>query len=192
MAHPDAASGGSYVGFADVGMASGMEAEVVPDRFDDPESTVSRPRAEGAPMGGMVGQDAFQGPFEQEFDLVDEVPAGPSAADRSEEGPAWSPPPEAPPMETWQSIDEPSEVERPASTASESPISSAPATPATAPSGDGRGVALTSEMIDLIADKVVERLADRVVREIAWEVVPGVAETLVRRRIKELEDSHSG
>ena len=61
-----------------------------------------------------------------------------------------------------------------------------------APTPAGKGVALTAEMIDLIADKVVERLADRVVREIAWEVVPGVAETLVRRRIKELEDSHSG
>lgn len=200
MAPPDPASGGSYVGFADVGMAGEMDTEVVPDRFDDP---VGRPTARGghaqageggsgAPIGSLGAEDAFQGSFEQEFDLVDEVPAGPSAAARPDEGPAWSPPPEAPPAETWQSFDEPSEVERPASAGMPAPVPSAPAPPAPAPAGDGKGVALTPEMIDLIADKVVERLADRVVREIAWEVVPGVAENLVRRRIKELEDSHSG
>ena len=204
MALPDPASGGSYVGFADVGMANGMDTEVVPDRFDDP---VGRPTrrddsfsargghahagegGSGAPMGGPGAEDAFAGSFEQEFDLVDEVPAGPSATARADEGPAWSPPPEAPPAETWQSFDEPSEVERPASAAMQGPV---PTAPAIAQAGDGKGVALTPEMIDLIADKVVERLADRVVREIAWEVVPGVAEDLVRRRIKELEDSHSG
>jgi CheY-like chemotaxis protein len=200
MAPPDPASGGSYVGFADVGMASEMDTEVVPDRFDDP---VGRPTARGgyaqageggsgAPMGSLGAEDAFQGSFEQEFDLVDEVPAGPSAAARPDEGPAWSPPPEAPPAETWQSFDEPSEVEPSTSAGMQAPVPSVPAAPATASAGDGKGVALTPEMIDLIANKVVERLADRVVREIAWEVVPGVAENLVRRRIKELEDSHSG
>lgn len=200
MAPPDPASGGSYVGFADIGMAGELDTEVVPDRFDDP---VGRPTVRGghaqageggsgAPMGSLGAEDAFQGSFEQEFDLVDEVPAGPSAAARPDEGPVWSPPPEAPPAETWQSFDEPSEVERSASAGMQAPVPSAPAPPVPAPAGDGKGVALTPEMIDLIADKVVERLADRVVREIAWEVVPGVAENLVRRRIKELEDSHSG
>ena len=207
MAPPDPASGGSYVGFADVGMADGMDTEVVPDRFDDP---VGRPArrddsftargghaqagegGSGAPAGGPGAEDAFAGSFEQEFDLVDEVPDGPSAAARPDEGPAWSPPPEAPPAETWQSFDEPSDAERPAPAGMQGPVPSAPAPPAMAQAGDGKGVALTPEMIDLIADKVVERLADRVVREIAWEVVPGVAEDLVRRRIKELEDNHSG
>ena len=201
MAPPDPASGGSYVGFADLGMASEMDTEVVPDRFDDPVGRPASARGghaqageggSGAPMGSLGAEDAFQGSFEQEFDLVDEVPAGPSAAARPDEGPAWTPPPEAPPAETWQSFDEPSEVERPEPAGMQAPVPSAPATPAHVSAGDGRGVALTPEMIDLIADKVVERLADRVVREIAWEVVPGVAEDLVRRRIKELEDSHSG
>ena len=59
------------------------------------------------------------------------------------------------------------------------------------PPRDGRGASLTPEMIDLIAEKVVERLADRVVREVAWEVVPGVAEAMVRKRIKEIEESGS-
>jgi CheY-like chemotaxis protein len=192
MTPPDPGAGGSYIGFADVGMATGLEGEVVPDRFDDPESAAMRNSrlGEALPMAGA--EDAFKGSFEQEFDLVDEVPAGRPAAADADEGPAWSPPPEAPPAETWQTIDEPSEVERPAPSSLPTQVSSAPAPPAPGTAGDGKGVALTPEMIDLIADKVVERLADRVVREIAWEVVPGVAETLVRRRIKELEDSHSG
>src|SRR5262245_41912535 len=173
MAPPDPASGGSYVGFADVGMANGMDSEVVPDRFDDPAGRATRrddsfsargghaqagEGGSGAPMGSLGVEDAFQGSFEQEFDLVDEVPGDPSAAARPDEGPAWTPPPEAPPAETWQSFDEPSEVERPAPAAMQAPVPSAPAPPAAAPSGDGKGVALTPEMIDLIAGKVVERL----------------------------------
>lgn len=208
MVPPDPAAGGSYVGFADVGMATDLEGEVVPDRFDDPVSSATMkarredagpPRrghlrgagAETAPMAAASpgAEEAFAGSFEQEFDLVDEMPAGTPAAAAPDEGPVWSPPPEAPPVETWQVIDEPSLSGPP------DPIAAGPATfeaPAGATPGDGKGVVLTPEMIDLIADKVVERLADRVVREIAWEVVPSVAESLVRRRIKELEDSNTG
>ncbi len=51
---------------------------------------------------------------------------------------------------------------------------------------------ITPEAIDLIAERVVARLSDRVVREIAWEVIPQVAEALVRRRIKELEEGEGG
>ncbi|HEV8701971.1 MAG TPA: response regulator [Candidatus Polarisedimenticolia bacterium] len=208
MAPPDPAAGGSYVGFADLGMAAGMDGEVVPDRFDDPESATTRSLrrdeaarsrgdhakaaggAIGAASGALGTEDAFHGSFEQEFDLVDEVPAGGPATAGEDEGPAWTPPPEAPPAETWQSMDDLSAGEGPdAGTGSTPP---APSPTPMAPTVAGKGVALTPEMIDLIADRVVERLADRVVREIAWEVVPGVAETLVRRRIKELEDSHSG
>jgi CheY-like chemotaxis protein len=210
MAPPDPAAGGSYVGFADLGMAAGMEGEVVPDRFDDPESAATRnlrrdeamrsrgghaPAAGGgigAPSSALAVEDAFHGSFEQEFDLVDEVPAGATAAAAADEEPAWTPPPEAPPAETWQSVDDLSGSEEPAAVADPASTPAAPSPTSTAPTAPGKGVALTPEMIDLIADKVVERLADRVVREIAWEVVPGVAETLVRRRIKELEDSHSG
>jgi len=46
---------------------------------------------------------------------------------------------------------------------------------------------LTDEQIERIADLVVAKLSDRVLREIVWEVVPDVAETVVKRRIRELE-----
>lgn len=46
---------------------------------------------------------------------------------------------------------------------------------------------LTDEQIERIADLVVAKLSDRVLREIVWEVVPDVAETVVKRRIQELE-----
>jgi hypothetical protein len=47
---------------------------------------------------------------------------------------------------------------------------------------------LSAETLDRLADLVVRRMSERVVREIAWEVIPGVAETIVRERIKELEE----
>jgi len=200
LAAPDPAAGGSYVGFADVGLDPGMEGSIVPDRFDEPAAGgasastaklrrghVVPPRqglSRGAigPGPGPVADEVFGGSFEAEFDLVDEVPPGPPTPDPATEpdqAPAWTPPPEAPPAETWQVSDEP-----------DAPVPAAP-TPRqmerTAAS-DGKGLGLTPEMIDLIAEKVVERLSDRVVREIAWEVVPGVAETIVRRRIQDLEE----
>jgi CheY-like chemotaxis protein len=48
---------------------------------------------------------------------------------------------------------------------------------------------LTEEQIERIAALVVAKLSDRVLREIAWEVIPDVAETVVKRRIEELEGS---
>lgn len=63
--------------------------------------------------------------------------------------------------------------------------------PAAAPGRGGSpppGIAdLTDEQIERIADLVVAKLSDRVLREIVWEVVPDVAETVVKRRIQELE-----
>jgi CheY-like chemotaxis protein len=56
-----------------------------------------------------------------------------------------------------------------------------PASPAPA------AIELTQEQIDRIAALVVAKLSDRVLREIAREVVPDVAETVVKRRIEELE-----
>jgi len=189
------------VGFADVGLDRGMDESIVPDRFDDPPgggtptSTARlrrdglRPAREGVssgapPAGASAGgaDTPFGGSFEAEFDLVDEVAPGLASADAMAgpgEIPSWTPPPEAPPAETWQVSDEPSEPE---------PVTAAPRQVETPSTTDGRGPGLTPEMIDLIAEKVVQRLSDRVVREIAWEVVPGVAETLVRRRIQDLEE----
>ncbi|MGH9750506.1 MAG: response regulator [Candidatus Polarisedimenticolia bacterium] len=179
---PDA--GGAYVGFADVGFG-GEAPSIVPDRFDDAppaggspatlrlsrdELTRSTPGTR--PPAGTEGaalqdeREEFAGAFEPQFDLADDTTAAPvadpePAADTGE----WAPPPEAPPMETW---------------------SAAPA-PSAGP-GNGHPAALTPEAMDLIAEKVVQKLSDRVVREIAWEILPEVAEAVVRRRIKELED----
>lgn len=50
------------------------------------------------------------------------------------------------------------------------------------------GVALTAEQINQVTSQVLEKLSDRVVREIAWEVIPEIAETLIRQRIRELEE----
>ena len=47
---------------------------------------------------------------------------------------------------------------------------------------------LSDAALDRLADLVVKKMADRVVREIAWEILPGVAESIVRQRIKELEE----
>jgi CheY-like chemotaxis protein len=217
---PDPGAGGSFVGFGDVGMEAGMEGAIVPDRFDDPsgrpspstirlkrDDVTSRREAGGPGTGpgvatpGSSPDESFAGSFEAEFDLVDEAPAeavaavGGSSEDEGTGG--WAPPPEAPPAETWQGLDEPEEtapreeVLPPVPDVPAPSLRPAPAAARPEPGGDGRNVPLTPEMIDLIAEKVVERLADRVVREVAWEVVPGVAEALVRKRIKELEDSGS-
>lgn len=69
---------------------------------------------------------------------------------------------------------------------------SSPAPPAqeraadTAPQPDGEG--LSDRDLDRLADRIVRRMSDRVVREIAWEILPGVAESVVRQRIKEIEE----
>src|SRR5206468_7342656 len=91
--HPALAApgaGGSYVGFADVGLDPGMEGSIVPDRFDEPAaggasaSTAELRRDHVVPpreglLRGAVGRgpapdEVFGGSFEAEFDLVDEVP----------------------------------------------------------------------------------------------------------------------
>jgi CheY-like chemotaxis protein len=55
-----------------------------------------------------------------------------------------------------------------------------------APSSEGEG--LSDRDLDRLADRIVRRMSDRVVREIAWEILPGVAESVVRQRIKEIEE----
>jgi len=53
--------------------------------------------------------------------------------------------------------------------------------------GNGAVFALRPEDVDRIAHRVVELMSAEVVREVAHQVVPGVAETIVRRRLEELE-----
>ena len=58
-----------------------------------------------------------------------------------------------------------------------------------APRAAAGGVAEMSDAaLDRLAELVVQKMTDRVVREIAWEILPGVAESIVRQRIKELEE----
>ena len=59
--------------------------------------------------------------------------------------------------------------------------------PATA-AAPGPASDLSEAALDRLAELVVQKMTDRVVREIAWEILPGVAESIVRQRIKELED----
>ena len=47
---------------------------------------------------------------------------------------------------------------------------------------------LSPEALDLIARRVVELIGDGAVREVAWEVVPELAERLVRKRLRQIEE----
>jgi len=49
--------------------------------------------------------------------------------------------------------------------------------------------ALTSEEVDLIADRVISRLSSEVIEGIAWDVVPEIAEKIVREEFKK-HDEH--
>ena len=44
------------------------------------------------------------------------------------------------------------------------------------------------ELVDQVADKVIAKLSEQTIQSIAWEVVPDLAETLIRKRIQELEE----
>ena len=73
------------------------------------------------------------------------------------------------------------------------PVESAAAPPAplAATADEGLPAGFNEETLDAIARAVVRRLSDDVIRQIADEVVPRVAETLVRQRIRELEDEEA-
>jgi CheY-like chemotaxis protein len=161
FAAPDAAAGGSYMGFADLAIG---EDEVIPDRYDSVgrPATVRMARDEvrpPAPASGAAGP-TLEG-FVPGYDFPDGQ-APPRAGDREE---ALGTPP-------------------PAGATGEGKG----ATGATAaPAGDAAVTALSDEALERLAEMIVRRMSDRVVREIAWEVIPGVAEAIVRQRIREIE-----
>ncbi len=171
MAPPDAASGGSYMGFADLGLDEGSEP-VVPDRYDEgaPSGTVRMTRGQSLPVSA--------------FEPDPESP--PEAATAASEQ-----------MEGFVSgYDMPDSMRRPAYARRdrEEPLGGPPAHPSAAEpvapphaAGAVEG-SLSQETLDRLAEMVVRKISDRVVREIAWEVIPGVAESVVRQRIKELEE----
>ncbi|MFQ5876109.1 MAG: response regulator [Acidobacteriota bacterium] len=190
---PDPGAGGSYLGFADVGLGSEDAPEIVPDRFDEgapADGSTQRidraalaqelgppsepPPAEGAARFSGEEVDGLTGGFEVQE--PSDAAGGPRSPGEVEAEAAWTPPPEAPPAETWQEAEAMPPEPPPAERGPRSP-------------GDGAPAGLTPEAIELIAERVVQRMSDRIVREIAWEVIPQVAETLVRRRIRELEEN---
>ena len=67
---------------------------------------------------------------------------------------------------------------------------SAPAPPA--PGGSPPAPAIPPETLQRAVREAVAEIADKVVREVAWEVIPDLAEAIIRRRIRELEDEAVG
>ena len=157
FAAPDPAAGGSYMGFADLAIG---EDEVVPDRYD----------SVGAPATGRIARDQVPAA----------APAG-GAAGATMEGfvPGYDFP-DARTGEREEALGTPPPA-RPAGAATGAPGAAA------APTGDTASTALSDEALERLAEMIVRRMSDRVVREIAWEVIPGVAEAIVRQRIREIE-----
>jgi CheY-like chemotaxis protein len=163
FATPDAAAGGSYLGFSDIA----IEDEVVPDRYDSVASPATvRMAREEVPQASTAGDDvpALEG-FVPGYDLPDRPTFSPrpaASAGDSGPGPGTSPP---------------------AAPAGIRPAAAANA----APADEGSLAPLSDAALERLAEMIVRRMSDRVVREIAWEVIPGVAETVVRQRIREIE-----
>ena len=154
-------SGGAYLGFAD--LAIGEEETVVRDRYDEMDAPVS-PDASASGSGAGESMEGFVSGYD--------MPASTTPSSRGEEARAPA-----------------AAASRPASG-----LPPAPAEPPAAPAARGEEsipAALSPEALDRLADLVVRRMSERVVREIAWEVIPGVAESVVRERIKELEERES-
>ena len=156
---PEPDTGGAYLGFAD--LAIGEEETVVRDRYDEMDAPAS-PDANASGSGAGESMEGFVSGYD--------MPASTTPPPRGQEprtpaGVAPRPAPGAPP---------------------------APAETAAAPAARGDesipSATLSPEALDRLADLVVRRMSERVVREIAWEVIPGVAESVVRERIKELEE----
>jgi CheY-like chemotaxis protein len=193
---PDPGSGGSYVGFADLGVDVGEDPEIIPDRFDDQPAPGSTMRIDREALSESAVLSPSPDPRPAEPEPVTNVAEEPiegltSAFEIQEPGPQL---PEedalATPIEEVATEVPPAPPQKAAPDAArhdgETPLA---ASPARAVDGGRNGpIPLTPEAIDLIAERVVQRISDRVIREIAWEVVPHTAEALVRQRIKELEE----
>ena len=74
--------------------------------------------------------------------------------------------------------------EPPAFTASTASRAAAPVSPVST----GAPVSIDDALIDKVVARVVDKLSERIVQEIAWEVIPELAETIIKHRIKELEE----
>lgn len=59
--------------------------------------------------------------------------------------------------------------------------------PRAEPHSAGGPALLSDEDVDRIVRLVIARLSEKVLREVAWEVVPDLAESIIRERLRELE-----
>jgi len=84
----------------------------------------------------------------------------------------------------------PLHAERQPSAPAAMPAPAAPpaaAAPAAAPS-NGPQAPPSAAVAEAAAREAINAIAERVVREVAWEIIPDLAEAIIRRRIRELEE----
>ena len=64
------------------------------------------------------------------------------------------------------------------------------ASTAVPPAGNGgaRAVSVPPEMIERAVKEAVAGISEKIIREVAWEVIPDLAEAIIQRRIRELEE----
>jgi CheY-like chemotaxis protein len=87
-------------------------------------------------------------------------------------------------------------VKAPAAEPPGPPPSAEPQAQSAAPSTEGEMFAnlpedvarVSRENVEEMARPIIEKAADRILKEIAWEVIPDLAESIIRRRIRELEE----
>ncbi len=198
LQQPDPGEGGSYVGFADLDVEGAAAPEIVPDRFDERTPAGATARVQRDALLSTVAPPPEGHPPPEAEDPLRHVSGEPiegltgafeQQEPRAETRPGHPPPPMAKSVETGREDEvAPETISNPPGDAPEE-AGSAAAQPFGSGGDGGQGpVTLTPEAIDLIAERVVQRISDRVVREIAWDVVPHMAETVVRQRIKELEE----
>ncbi len=146
-------------------------AEPPVDGMPDDDVAEAVPSAEGD-IGREPGADETSGA--DEGAVVAETAAPPTDAEPGVE-------------ESMQQEDEPRADEPEASVEPEAPVEQ----PAAAGGADVvamPGAALSEEDVERIARKVLE-LAEPMIERLAWEIVPDMAEMLVRKRIRELEEA---
>jgi CheY-like chemotaxis protein len=165
---------------------------IVPDRFDigsdETSPAAEGPRtvrisspwrgaaAEAAPPQDPVAESAPEGTPETWDELASDL-----ATASVSEFPRESSRPEAvTPVVPFSG----SPVPGPSSEAPARGESAAPAEPAerVAP------LPLTSDEMDRLAARILQQMSDKVIREIAWEIIPELAESLIKQRIRELEE----
>jgi hypothetical protein len=181
---------------------------IVPDRFDDLEA-VPPP----APFTGTEGVDPIwpspapiSSPGHRESDRsgTEAVTSELVSEPWDELASGLSTPSSVPEIEAKESrpLDfEPVPERTPPATAPvEPPTERSAADPPTPPGGPAGAAELSAspgqpglspEELERVISLVVGQMSDRVIREIAWEVIPELAESLIKKRIHELEEKVS-